>query len=155
MRVRPHAVGGLIGMLLVAALYVAHAWLVSRGSGGLGAGWLAMPVVPGAVAAHLCRRGMQSASEKEGALAGVLTAHFASALQVAVLTVAVLTTNWDSYAAQVGPRVAASVRDASLPATLAVAVVVVALTYAWCVFAGWLGALVYLAGTMPRKASRE
>lgn len=148
--------GGLIGMLLVAALYVAHAWLVSRGSGGLGAGWLAMLVVPGAVAAHLCRRrGMQSASEKEGALAGVLTAHFASALQGAVLTVAVLTTDWDSYAAQVGPQVTASVRDASLPATLAVAVVVVVLTYAWCVFAGWLGALVYLAGTMTRKASRE
>jgi hypothetical protein len=142
-RLAPATFAGLLGMLLVAGLYVAHALLLRSGGSGLGAAWLLALLLPGAVAAYLCeRRGTRHAS-REGALAGIVTAHFASALQVAVLALGVLTTDWARYAQQVGPQVAAGARDAALAATLVAAAVTIAATYVACALAGWLGSVAY------------
>jgi hypothetical protein len=133
-------------MLLVAALYIAHGVLVSRTGRGLPAIWLLALILPGAFAAHLCwLRGTQYASEKEGALSGLVTAHFAAALQVCVLVVGVLAIDWKRYAEQAGPEIAAGVRDAALPAVIILAAVTVAITYIGCILAGWVGSLAYLA----------
>jgi hypothetical protein len=133
-------------MLLVGGLYIAHALLVGRG--GLNPLWLLVLLLPGALAARLStRRGMQSAGEREGALAGLLTAHFGSALQVGVLLLAVAAVDWTAYGQEVGQQVAAGVRDAALPASAVVAALLVGITYAGCTAAGWFGALGYIAAT--------
>src|SRR5207237_342796 len=75
----------------------------------------------------------------------LVTAHFAGALQVCVLFLAVLSIDWERYARQVGPELAAGVRDAALPAAAMLAAVTVVVTYAGCILAGWLGSLAYLA----------
>jgi len=131
-------------MLVVAALYAAH-WLVFATTGqGLPPVALLALCLPGVVAAHICAvRGMDAATEKEGALAGVVTACLAAPLQVIVLVWGVLNTDWARYAAQAGPDVAAAVRAAALPATILLAVVAVAITYAGCTVAALLGALTY------------
>src|SRR5207248_9666302 len=127
----PHTLAGIAGMSLVAALYIAHAVLLSLGGRGLPAVSLFALALPGALAAHICRlRGVQGDSEKEGALSGLVTAHFAGALQVCVLFLAVLTIDWERYARQVGPELAAGVRDAALPAAGMLAAVTVVVTYA-------------------------
>ena len=43
-------------MVLVAALYMAHAMLLKATGHGLGAPWLLLLVLPGVLAAHLSRR---------------------------------------------------------------------------------------------------
>jgi hypothetical protein len=138
---RPRLTGGLVGMLVVAALYVAHAQSVQSSGRGLSAAWLLVLLLPGVAAGALAyRRGMQSACEKEGALAGLITAHFAATLLITVLVIAVLNLDWARYTEQVGPQVAGAVREAAFPATLAVAAATVVVTYAGCITAGWLGA---------------
>ena len=141
---KPRTTGGLAGMLLVAGLYVAHAWSVQADGTGLSVWWLATLTLPGALAAALAaRRGMQSAGEKEGALAGLLTAHFAATLLVVVLVASVLRLDWARYAEQAGPEIAEGVRTAALPATLAIAALTATVCYAGCTLAGWLGAVGY------------
>src|SRR4051794_18884222 len=110
-RLPPRVVAGVVGMLLVAALYSVHA-LVLRSSGrGLGPVWLLTLCLPGALAAHLCwLRGKKSAVE--GVFSGLITAHFTATLQVFVLLIAVLNIDWTRYAAQAGPEIANGVREA-------------------------------------------
>ncbi len=121
-----------------------HALLVKSG-GGLGAGWLLLLVLPGALAAHPSwRAGVPQAAIRESVLAGVITAHFATALTVAVLVIGLLTTDWVRYAAQVGPEAAAGVREAVLPATITAAAITAAIIYAGCALAGCLGAIFYV-----------
>ena len=84
-----------------------------------------------------------SASTTEGALSGLVVAHFAAALQVCVLFLAVLNVDWARYAQQVGPEIATGVRDAALPAAIVGAVVAVIVAYAGCILAGWLGSVLY------------
>ncbi|MFL5735422.1 MAG: hypothetical protein ACJ78Q_19860 [Chloroflexia bacterium] len=140
-------------MLLVAALYLAHGVSVTSGGRGLPALALLALVLPGTLAAHLCaRRGTLNACEKEGALSGLVTAHFAAALQVCVLVVAALTVDWKRYAEQAGPEIAAGVHDAAVPIAVILAAVTVALTYLGCILAGWAGALAYLAARNLRTA---
>src|SRR5438132_7531938 len=123
-------------MLLVAALYIAHALLLKSSGYGLGPVWLLTLCLPGAFAAHLCwLRGKEDVSVREGALSGLITAHFASILQASVLLIAVLNIDWTRYAAQVGPEIAGSVREAALPIAVILAAVTAALTYAGCAFA--------------------
>jgi hypothetical protein len=141
---KPRTIGGLAGMMLVAGLYVAHARSVQADGTGLSVWWLATLTLPGALAAALAtRRGMQSAGEKEGALAGLLTAHFATTLLVVTLVASVLRLDWARYAEQAGPEVAEGVRAAALPATVAIAALTAAICYAGCTLAGWLGAVGY------------
>src|SRR5436190_13920860 len=98
-RLPPHTLAGIAGMCLVAALYIAHAVLLDLRGRGLPAASLLALALPGALAAHVCRlRGVRDDSEKEGALSGLVTAHFAAALQVCVLFLAVLTLDWERYA---------------------------------------------------------
>ena len=147
-RLPPRTLAGIAGMSLVAALYIAHGALAGLGGRGLPPVSLLALCLPGALAAHICRlRGIQDESEKEGALSGLVTAHFAAALQVCVLALAVLTIDWSRYARQVGPEIAASVRDAALPAAAILAAVTIAVTYAGCILAAWLGSLAYLAAS--------
>ncbi|HEY0069137.1 MAG TPA: hypothetical protein VGE04_04125 [Chloroflexia bacterium] len=133
-------------MLVVSALALAHAVLGSQGA-GLGAGWLVLLLVPGALDAHLERgsagAGEQDAEGTAGLRAGIVTAHFAALLLSAWVVVAVLTTDWERYAAQVGPEAAYAVRDAALPATVLLVVLAVAVAYVGCGVAGLLGGLAY------------
>jgi hypothetical protein len=140
----PHTIAGIAGMALVAALYIAHALLLKLTGQGLGAPWLLLLALPGALAAHLARRhGRQYNPEREGALAGLLTAHFAASLQVIVLVIGVLNVDWASYAAQVGPDIGNGVQAMAGPATAVASAVLVAVTYTGCILASWIGALAY------------
>ena len=143
-RLAPRTAGGLSGTALVAALYVAHALLLKWRGQGLGAVWLLLLLLPGAVAAYIClRRGIQYKAAQEGVWAGVITAHAAAAIQVIWLVWAVATTDWEAYARAVGPEIAYAVRDMAAPATALAIALGAALTYAGCAGASWLGALMY------------
>jgi hypothetical protein len=111
----------------------------------LGAGWLVLLLVPGALAAHLERgnAGEHDAEGMAGLRAGIVTAHFVALLLSAWVVVAAFTTDWERYAAQVGPGAAYAVRDAALPATVLLVVLVVAVAYVGCGVAGLLGDLAY------------
>ena len=144
--VRPRTTAGLVGMVVVAALYVAHALLVASGGEGLLAPWLVLLVVPGMVAADIAdRQGIPSQAEEEAVRGGLLVGHFAVALQLSVLAIAVARVDWQRYAAQVGESIANAVRDNALPATVVTAALLVPLTYVGCAGAAWLGAVVYTA----------
>jgi hypothetical protein len=133
-------------MALVAALFIANALLARQGERGLSVYWLTSLLLPGALAAHLSvTKGTRNAESwaGEGALAGVLAANVAASVWVVWLAVATATTDWEQYARQVGPEIAYAVRDAALPATVALAALAVALAYAGCAVAGWLGAALY------------
>jgi len=141
---RPGRIAGVAGMALVAALYMAHALLLSLDGAGLGAPWLLLLVLPGTLAAHLSRRERSRYNaEREGIIAGLLTAHFASILQVIVLVISVLNIDWTTYSAMVGPDIGNGVHAMVVPATAVASVVMVAVTYIGCVLASWLGALAY------------
>lgn len=145
-RMAPHIVAGLAGMLLVAALYIAHALLLQGRGRGLNAAWLSLLMLPGALSAHLCvRRGILHAPTKEAMLAGLITGHVAAGVQVAWLVIAVATTDWTLYAQQVGPDIAYAVRDLAVPATALAAVIAIVVTYAGCIGASLLGFAVYVA----------
>jgi Na+/H+ antiporter NhaC len=132
-------------MLLVASLYVAHALMFRSHEEGLSAAWLALLLLPGALAAHLSwRQDKPEEAAREGGMAGLLMGHFAAALLVSVLLVGVATTDWTGYAAQVGPQVAEGVRDAAIPAVIVVGAITAIIAYAGCVLAGWLGAVAYI-----------
>lgn len=142
-------------MVLVAALYTVHALLVRYTGQGLGAAWLLALILPGALAAHLCeRRGMQSASAREGAQAGLLTAHFAAALLIVALLVAIFTVDWQAYGQLVGPDIAGAVRSAIVPAAVIGVLAAAAVAYGGCVLAGWLGAEAYVAARSATKRLR-
>jgi hypothetical protein len=133
-------------MALVAALYGAHAVLVAGGGEGLRIGWLALLLVPGFVAADVAeRRGMLDQAEEEAVRGGLLVGHFAVALQLCVLAIALTQIDWQRYAAQVGEGIATGVRDSAVPAALVTAALLVPLTYVGCVGGAWLGAVTYTA----------
>ena len=139
---RPRTVGGLLGSGLVLGLYIADGALRASGGGGLPVAALVVLLGPGAVAAWVARRrGRPGDAEKEGALAGVLTAHFAGALLMVALAVGVLNIDWAGYEAQVGPQIAGGVKETVVPAAVVAGVVSLMIVYAGCVAAGWLGAL--------------
>jgi hypothetical protein len=143
MGARPSTIAGLCGMALVAVLYVTNS-LLMVGGGILNPAWLLVLTLPGALAGQLSwTRGTPHVAMREGMRAGLLMAHFASALQVLVLALGVLNVDWARYASQVGPRAAEGVRGAALPAALVTGVIIVGVTYAGCVLAGWLGARIY------------
>jgi len=143
---RPRTIAGIAGMALVAALYVAYAMVLKTTGHGLGAPWLLLLVLPGILSAHLSRRGGEQYNpEREGALAGLLTAHFAVILQVVVLVIGVLNVDWAAYDAQVGPDIGNTVHAMAWPATAVATVVLIAVTYTGCILASWLGALAYTA----------
>jgi hypothetical protein len=143
-RTGPGKRAGIAGMVLVAALYVAHALLLKITGHGLGAPWLLSLVLPGALAAHLSRKaGAHDDPEREGALAGLLISHFAALLQVTIFVIGVLNVDWAAYNAQVGPEIGNRVRETAIPATAIASIVLVAVTYTGCIFASWLGALAY------------
>ncbi|MEO8285436.1 MAG: hypothetical protein ABI670_03255 [Chloroflexota bacterium] len=139
---RPGAIAGIFGMVLVAALYMAHALLLRATGHGLGAPWLLLLLLPGVPAAHLSRRAGASI-EREVLFAGLLTAHFAALLQVTVLALAVLNVDWAAYSLEVGPAIGNGVRDMAIPAAVVASLVVIAVTYTGCIAAVWLGAMVY------------
>jgi hypothetical protein len=131
-------------MGLVATLYIAHALLIRLNGQGLSAVWLAVLVLPGALAAHLARKAAgRYDAEREGLRAGVLMAHFAAILQVIVLVIGVLSVDWAAYSAQVGTDIGNGVRDSAPAATTVATAALVAITYAGCVAASWMGAVVY------------
>jgi hypothetical protein len=143
-------------MLLVAALFIVNALSLKDGGAGLGVGWLVTLAFPGLLAAHLCwRRGLQQAAVHEGIRAGLVTAHFAALLQVIVLGLAVLTTDWTRYAAQVGVEVASGVKDAAIPAAAVAAIVIIVISYAGCVPASWLGAGAYVLARMVGSRTED
>ena len=142
---RPGTIAGVSGMVLVAALYIAHALSLKATGHGLSVAWLLLLVLPGVLAAHLsCRVGAQYSAEREGFVAGALTATFASLVQVAVFIIGVLNIDWATYSAQVGPDIGNGVREMVVPAAAVASAVLVAITYAGCTFASWLGALAYV-----------
>ena len=146
-RIQPHILAGVFGILLVAGLAMLNAWLASQG-GGLDAGWLLLLLAPGMLAAHLERAeaGVEFDPDREGISglkAGIVTAHVAAPLMLVYLVVAVVTTDWEQYATQVGPGIAYAVRDAAVPATAVLSLLAAAIVYAGCGVAGLLGDLVY------------
>jgi hypothetical protein len=146
-RIAPHIAGGVCGMFIVAALVVAQE-LLARGGGNLSPLWLALLLAPGVLAAHMeHRRNPQDedAPDLAGLRAGIVTAHFAAPLLLALLIIAVATTDWTDYAARVGLQTATAVRDALLPGTAAFGLIAVLLAYAGCAAASLLGALSYMA----------
>jgi hypothetical protein len=143
-RPSPGTLAGIAGMVLVAALYVAHALLLKITGHGLGVPWLLSLVLPGALAARLSRKaGAHNDPEREGVRAGLLISHFATLLQVTIFVIGVLNVDWAAYNAQVGPEIGNRVHETALPATAVASVVLVAVTYTGCIFASWLGALAY------------
>jgi hypothetical protein len=141
---RPGKFAGIAGMVLVAGLYMAHALLLRLSGQGLGLPWLVLLVLPGALAALLSHRaGGEYSPEHEGALAGLLTAHFAAVLQVVVLMISVFNIDWAAYNAQVGSDIGSGVRAMAIPASAVASIVLIAVTYTGCIFASWLGALAY------------
>jgi hypothetical protein len=141
---RPGKIAGIAGMVLVAALYMAHALLLKLDGEGLGAPWLLLLVLPGMLAAHLSRRASERYSpEGEGVLAGLLIAHFAAILQIIVLVISVLNVDWAAYSVLVGSDIGNGVHAMAVPATAVASVVMIAVTYTGCVLASWLGALAY------------
>ncbi|HYP40938.1 MAG TPA: hypothetical protein VEX13_11320 [Chloroflexia bacterium] len=142
---RPRLAASICGMLLIASLYVAHA-LLARAGGGLSAIWLALLLLPGALAAHLSwRHGEPEDAAREGGMAGLMMGHFAAALLVSVLLVSVASTDWTAYATQVGPQIAQDVREAAIPATLVVGAITALVAYAGCTLIGCVGAIAYIA----------
>jgi hypothetical protein len=133
-------------MLLVSALYMAHALLLKIAGRGLDLPWLATLILPGLLAAHLSHKSPASHDPaRDGAVAGLLAAHFAALLQVIVLVIGVLNIDWPAYVAQVGPDIGNGVHSMALPATAVASLVLIAVTYTGCIMSGWLGALAYTA----------
>ena len=95
--------------------------------------------------------------EKEGALAGLATAHFAVALVIVSLVEGVLAIDWTQYAAQVGEQIAEGVKAAIVPAMAIAGIATVVIVYGGCVVASWLGAAAYegYAGIVGREAEAE
>jgi hypothetical protein len=157
-RIEPRYLGATLGIALAIVLYIVDAALKAGGSGGVGAYWLLLFVLPGVLAALVAhRRGMSQDSEKEGALAGLITAHFIAALVVVSLIEGVLAIDWTQYAAQAGEQTAQVVKAAIVPATVVAGIATLALVYAGCVLASWLGAAVYrgYVGIVGREAQAE
>ncbi len=126
------------------ALYFADTALKASGGTGLSLLTLLVFLLPGVFAAWLSNRpGTQWDAEKEGALAGMMTAHFASLLLLAILIIGVANIDWASYEAQVGAEIANGVRAAVVPAAIIAGLAAVGLVYAVCVLLSWLGALLY------------
>ena len=141
---RPWLVGGLLGAGLVAALYFADGVLRASGGGGMPLAVVAVMLGPGALAAWVAwRRGRSDEIEGAGALAGLATACFASALLVTALVVGALNIDWAAYEREVGAQIASEVREAAAPAVAVAAVAAVAVIFAGCVALGWLGALLF------------
>jgi len=154
----PRYLGAALGIALAIALYFVDAALRASGSGGLGAYWLLLFVLPGALAGAIAhRRGLPDDVENEGALAGLTTAHFVAALVVASLIEGVLTIDWTQYAAQVGEQIAEGVKAAIVPATAIAGIATLVIIYVGCVMASWLGAAAYegYAGIVGRRAQAE
>lgn len=145
-RIESHSMAGMCGMAIIAVLTLAQELLTQARGTGLAAWWLISLCVPGMVAAHLeWRRGRrdEEAAAGAGLRAGVITAHLAAPLLVALLVIGVITTDWARYAGQVGPEVADAVHGAAWPATVLLGILAVALAYAGCALAGLVGALLY------------
>jgi hypothetical protein len=147
---KPRTLGALLGAGLVVALYFADAALKASGGTGLSPLTLLVFLLPGVLASWLSNRSDKAwDAEKEGALAGLTTAHFASLLLIAALITAAANIDWAAYEGQVGPEIANGVRAAVVPAAIIAGLVAMILVYAVCVLLGWLGALLYrqLAGS--------
>jgi hypothetical protein len=157
-QIEPRYLGATLGIALIIVLYFADAAVKAGGSGGLGAYWLLLFVLPGVLAGAIAhRRGLPHEVEKEGALAGLATAHFAAALVIASLIEGVLAIDWAQYAAQVGEQIAEGVKAAIVPATAITGIATVVIVYGGCVVASWLGAAAYegYAGIVRRGAQAE
>lgn len=145
-RIAPHVLAGISGMFVVAALTVAQEMLVQERGEGLESGGLLLMLMPGMLAAHLDwqpGRRNQEAALRSGLKSGVITGHLAAPLLVALLLVAVATTDWTRYAGQVGPEIANVVHSAAWPATAFLGILAAILGYAGCAVAGFVGALIY------------
>lgn len=143
-QIEPRYLGALLGIALAIVLYVVDAALKAGGADGIGVYWLLLFLLPGALAAAVAhKRGLPQEAEKEGAFAGLITAHFIAALILVALAEGVLSINWAQYAAQAGEQVADGVKAAIVPATAIAGIVSIAVIYAGCVAASWLGAAVY------------
>lgn len=141
---RPRNLGGLLGAGLVVILYFADSILRASGGSGLSPIGLLVLLLPGIVAAWLAGRSESMGNaEKEAALAGLNTGHFASILLVAALITSVANIDWTAYEGQAGAQVASGVREALVPATIVAALASIVVVYAVCVLLGWLGALLY------------
>ena len=154
----PRYLGATLGIALAIVLYFADAALRAGGSGGVGSYWLLLFVLPGMLAGAIAhRRGLPDEVEKEGALAGLMTAHFAAALVVVSLIEGVFAIDWAQYAAQVGEQIAEGVKAAIVPATAIAGIATVAIIYVGCVVASWLGAAAYegYVGIVGREAQSE
>src|SRR5947209_17804905 len=90
--VRPFAVAGACGILMVAGLYGLPVLLGKNGWPGA-AGFPAL-LLPGVLAAIISERGTTFAPLKEGALAGLVTGGGAAALDVWAFVVGVLQIDW-------------------------------------------------------------
>jgi hypothetical protein len=145
-QIQPRYLGALLGIALSTVLYVVDAALKAGGSDGIGVYWLILFVLPGVAAAAVARkRGTLQEAEPEGALAGLITAHFVAALILVALVEGVLGIDWAQYATQAGQQVAGEVKAAIVPATAIAGVASLALIYGGCVAASWLGAAGYSA----------
>jgi hypothetical protein len=157
-QIEPRYLGAALGIALTIVLSFADAALKASGSGRMGAYWLLLFVLPGVLAGAVARRrGLPHEVEKEGALAGLVTAHFVAALVIASLIEGVLAIDWSQYAAQVGEQIAEGVKAAIVPATAIAGIATLVIIYVGCVVASWLGAAAYegYAGIMARGAQAE
>jgi hypothetical protein len=157
-QIEPRYLGATLGIALTMVLYFTDAALKASGSGGVGGYWLLLFVLPGVLAGAIAhRRGLAADVEKEGALAGLMTAHFAGALVVVSLVEGVLAIDWTQYAAQVGEQIAGGVKAAIVPAAAIAGIATLVLVYGGCVVASWLGAAAYggYAGIVGRGAQAE
>ena len=157
-QIEPRYLGATLGIALVIVLYFADAALKASGSGGVGGYWLLLFVLPGVLAGAIAhRRGLLDEVEKEGALAGLATAHFAAALVIVSLVEGVLAIDWAQYATQAGEQIAEGVKAAIVPATAIAGIATLVIIYGGCVVASWLGAAAYegYAGIMGRGAQAE
>jgi len=140
---RPYAIAGVCGILMVAALYGLPA-LLGRGGWPGAIGFVAL-LLPGIQAAHLSWRGTTFAPLKEGALAGLVTSLGASALMIWAFVAGVMQIDWAKYSAQVGAEVANQVQGAIVPVTVIGVALALMICVVGCTLMGWLGALGYIS----------
>lgn len=141
---QPRTIAGLAGVALVLILFAGDRALLAASGQGLGAPWLLTFLLPGALAAHLCRlRGMQSSAERESLRAGLLTAHAAALVLLVSLLVGVAGIDWAAYTAKAGEEVGRAVREAAAPATITAALAAVVVSYVGCPLACLLGGWLY------------
>jgi hypothetical protein len=152
---QPGTIAGVAGIALALLLFASDRASLAASGQGLGAPWLLSFLLPGALAAHLCKlKGIEAATERESLRAGLLTAHAAALVLLVSLALGVAGIDWAAYTAKAGEEVGRAVREAAGPATITAALAAVVVSYVGCPLACLLGGWLYTGVTALARKRR-